>query len=98
MADRDPAAPRIPASPGAPGASLVVKLGGTMLAVALVPLLLAGVFTDRLLGRPLVARHAKILSDLSAGLAGQVGRTLAEEVQALGQLAEDPSLAAALAA
>ena len=68
-----------------------------MLAVALVPLLLAGVFTDRLLGRPLVARHAKILSDLSAGLAGQVGRTLAEELDALGQLAKDPSLAAAMA-
>jgi methyl-accepting chemotaxis protein len=95
MADSNPSSTRSLAASRAPGASLVVKLGGTMLAVALVPLLLAGVFADRLLGRPLVARHAKILSDLSASVAGQVGRTLDEEVQALARLAEDPSLAAA---
>ena len=97
MADSNPSPTRTLAASRAPGASLVVKLGGTMLAVALVPLLLAGVFADRLLGRPLVARHAKILSDLAASVAGQVGRTLDEEVQALARLAEDPSLAAAAA-
>jgi len=97
MADRNPSPTRRPASSRAPGASLVVKLGATMLAVALVPLLLAGVFADRLLGRPLVARHAKILSDLSANVAGQIGGTLDEELRALAQLAEDPNLAAATA-
>lgn len=97
MADRNPSPTRRPASSRAPGASLVVKLGATMLAVALVPLLLAGVFADRLLGRPLVARHAKILSDLSASVAGQVGGTLDEELRALALLAEDPNLAAATA-
>jgi methyl-accepting chemotaxis protein len=97
MADSNPSSTRTLGASRAPGASLVVKLGATMLAVALVPLLLAGVFADRLLGRPLVARHAKILSDLSASVAGQVGRTIDEEVQALARLAEDPSLAATAA-
>ncbi len=96
MADSRPLPTRTPASPRA-SSSLAVKLGGLMLAIALVPLLLAGVFADRLLGRPLVARHAKILRDLSATVAGQVGRALGEEMQALARLAEDPNLVAAAA-
>jgi methyl-accepting chemotaxis protein len=98
MADSRPSPNRIAAAPRAPGSSLVVKLGGAMLAVALLPLLLAGVFADRLLGRPLVARQAKNLGDLSASVAGQIGRTLGEDVQGLAQLADDPGLAAATAA
>ncbi len=98
MADSRPSPTRAPASARAPSASLVTRLGGTMLFVALVPLFLAGIFADRLLGGPLVARHAKILTDLSAGVAGQVERTIGEEVRALTRLAEDPNLAAAAAA
>jgi methyl-accepting chemotaxis protein len=97
MADSRPVPTRSAASPRA-SSSLAVKLGALMLAIALVPLLLAGVFADRLLGRPLVARHAKILRDLSATAAGQVGRALGEEMQALARLAEDPNLVAAAAA
>jgi methyl-accepting chemotaxis protein len=97
MATARPSSSRTPGSPGAPGVSLAVKLGATMLAVALVPLLLAVVLADRLLGGPLIARHEKILSDLAERVAGQAGQTLGEEVQALAQLAADPEVAAAAA-
>jgi methyl-accepting chemotaxis protein len=97
MVNALPARTRTPASPGRPGVGLAIKLGGAMLVVALVPLLLAGLLAERLLGGPLVARHAKILSDLSDRVAGQVGRDLGEEVQALAQLAADPDIAAAAA-
>src|ERR1700680_3939960 len=89
--------PGSPGSPGAPGVSLAGKLGATMLAVALVPLLLAIVLADRLLGGPLIARHEKILSDLAERVAGQAGQTIGEEVQGLAQLAAAPEVAAAAA-
>lgn len=97
MATARPSSSRVPGSPGAPGVSLAVKLGATMLAVALVPLLLAVLLADRLLGGPLIARHEKILSDLAERVAGQAGQTVGEEVQALAQLAADPEVAAAAA-
>jgi methyl-accepting chemotaxis protein len=97
MANALPARNRTPASPGRPGVGLAIKLGGAMLVFALVPLLLAGLLAERLLGGPLVVRHAKILRDLSDRVAGQVGRDLGEEVQALAQLAADPDIAAAAA-
>lgn len=95
MATARPSSSRTAAAAAAPGVSLAVKLGGTMLAVALVPLLLVALLADRLLGGPLVARHEKILSDLAERIAGQAGRTLGEEVQALAQLAGDPEVVAA---
>jgi methyl-accepting chemotaxis protein len=98
MADVRSSPTRTTAHPGAPGVSLAVKLGGTMLVVALLPLLLASLLADRLLGGPLLARHARILSGLAEQAAGQVGRTLGEEVQALARLAADPEVAAAAAA
>ena len=97
MADIRPLSTRIPTPSGAPGASLALKLGATMLAVALVPLLLVALLADRLLGGPLLARHTQLLSSLSEQVAAQVGRNLGEEKQALTRLADDPVITAAAA-